>query len=99
MPNWTRNARRRLEANHRRVSLPRASRVPLNRELPDYQIGKKRIMKNATKYAEELNRLHKRLLRDGKPPARPALEPLDALVRGAMSYDVSDSRAEDAMKC
>jgi endonuclease III len=55
-------------------------------------------MKNATKHADDLKHLHKRLLKDGKPPAREPLEPLEALVRGAMSYDVSDSRAEDAMK-
>jgi endonuclease III len=55
-------------------------------------------MKNATKHADDLKSLHKRLLRDGKPEPMKPLAPLDALVLGAMSYDVSDSRAEDAMR-
>jgi endonuclease III len=55
-------------------------------------------MKNAGKHSDDLKALFKRLLRDGKPDARITLEPLDALVRGAMSYNVSDSRAEDAVK-
>jgi hypothetical protein len=55
-------------------------------------------MKNATKHADELKHLHKRLMRDVKPPPREPQEPLASLVRGAMSYDVSDSRADDAMK-
>jgi endonuclease III len=55
-------------------------------------------MKNSAKYAEGLKQLHKRLLRDGKPEPRQPIEPLDALVRAAMTYDVSDNRAEDAAK-
>ena len=55
-------------------------------------------MKNATKHADGIKSLYKRLLRDGKPEPMQPLAPLDALVRGAMSYDVSDSRAEDAMR-
>ncbi len=55
-------------------------------------------MKNASKHADELKQLTKRLGREPAPPERQTLEPLDALVRGAMSYDVSDSRADDAMK-
>ena len=55
-------------------------------------------MKNATKHAEALKSLSKRLLRDAKPAAAEKQEPLKALVRGAMSYDVADNRAEDAMK-
>jgi len=55
-------------------------------------------MKNATKHADDLRHLHKRLLRDGKPEPLQPLAPLDALVRGAMSYDVSDSRAQEAMR-
>jgi endonuclease III len=55
-------------------------------------------MKTATKYAEELRSLLRRLLKDGKPPARQAQEPLHALVRGAMSYDMPDARAEEAMR-
>ena len=55
-------------------------------------------MKNATKHADDLKSLFKKLLKEGKPEPRPAMEPVDALVRGAMSYDVTDVRAEDAMK-
>lgn len=55
-------------------------------------------MKNATKYAETLKGIHKSLLKEGKPAAFEKQEPLKALVRGAMSYDVSDARAEEAMK-
>ena len=55
-------------------------------------------MKNATKHADELKALLKRLLKEEKPPAREPQEPLHALVRGAMSYDVPDAKAEDAMK-
>jgi endonuclease III len=55
-------------------------------------------MKNAGKHADELKHLLKRLQREGKPSEKELLEPLRALVRGAMSYDVTDNRAEDAMK-
>ncbi|MGA2441957.1 MAG: hypothetical protein ABSH08_13445 [Tepidisphaeraceae bacterium] len=55
-------------------------------------------MKNSARHAEGLKQLHKRLLRDGKPEPRQTIEPLDALVRAAMTYDVSDNRAEDAAR-
>jgi endonuclease III len=55
-------------------------------------------MKNATKHADEFRSLFKRLMREEKPEPLAPLEPLPALVRGAMSYDVPDSKAEDAMK-
>jgi endonuclease III len=55
-------------------------------------------MKNATKHADGLKSLHKRLLKEGKPEPKAPLDPLIALVRGAMSYDVGDSRVEDIMK-
>lgn len=55
-------------------------------------------MKSATKHAEELRSLFKRLLKETKPTPKEAQEPLKALVRGAMSYDVPDDRADDAMK-
>jgi endonuclease III len=55
-------------------------------------------MKSATKHAEELRSLIKRLGKEHKPGPKEKQEPLKALVRGAMSFDVSDSRAEDAMK-
>jgi endonuclease III len=55
-------------------------------------------MKNATKHADDLKGLFKRLLKETKPATPQKLEPLKAIVRGAMSYDVSDSRADEAMK-
>jgi endonuclease III len=55
-------------------------------------------MKNATKHADELRSLCKRLLKQFPPSAREPQDPLMALVRGAMSYDVPDSRADEAMR-
>jgi len=55
-------------------------------------------MKNATKYAETLKSLLRSLAREGKPEPPPKMDPLKALVRGAMSFDVSDSRADEAMR-
>jgi endonuclease III len=56
-------------------------------------------MKNATKHAETLKSLLKSLLKDGgKPQPMQKLDPLKALVRGAMMFDVSDNRADEAMK-
>ncbi|HYO08078.1 MAG TPA: hypothetical protein VER17_03835 [Tepidisphaeraceae bacterium] len=56
-------------------------------------------MKNATKHAEELKSLFKKLAREHKPAAdKPTIEPLWALVRGAMSYEVLDARADEAIK-
>jgi endonuclease III len=55
-------------------------------------------MKNATKHAEELRSLYKKLLKEHKPEPREPMDPLKALVRGAMSFDVSDHRADEAMK-
>jgi endonuclease III len=55
-------------------------------------------MKNATKHADELKSLHKRLMKDHKSEPRQPVEALKALVRAAMSYDVPDARADEAMK-
>lgn len=55
-------------------------------------------MKNATKHADELKSLVKKLVKEEKPGEKPTFDPLHALVRGAMSFDVSDGKAEDAMK-
>jgi endonuclease III len=55
-------------------------------------------MKNATKHADELKSLLKKLLKEEKPPEKVEQDPLHALVRGAMSFDVSDNKAADAMK-
>jgi endonuclease III len=55
-------------------------------------------MKNATKYADSLHSLHRKLTRDHKAEPATAIEPLQALVRAAMTYDVSDSKADEAVK-
>jgi endonuclease III len=55
-------------------------------------------MKNATKHAEELRSLYRKLLKEHKPEPRVPMDPLKALVRGAMSFDVSDDRANQAMR-
>ena len=55
-------------------------------------------MKNATKHAEELKAYARKLLREHKPAPLEPQEPLKALVRGAMSYDVTDARADEAMR-
>jgi endonuclease III len=55
-------------------------------------------MKNATKHADDLKSLCRKLVREHKPEPKTPLEPLDALVRGAMSFDVSDSRADSAIE-
>ena len=60
--------------------------------------GQRTKLKNATKHADDLRSLQKRLIKQFQPGPREAQEPLKALVRGAMSYDVSDSRAEEAMR-
>ena len=55
-------------------------------------------MKNATKHADDLRSLFKRLTKDHRPEPRVAQDPLKALVRGAMSYDVPDARADEALR-
>ena len=55
-------------------------------------------MKSATKHAEELRSLFKRLLKETKPGPKERQEPLKALVRGAMTFDVPDARADEAMR-
>ena len=55
-------------------------------------------MKNAGKHAEELRALMKRLLKEHRPEPKQPQDPLQALVRGAMSFDVPDARADEAMK-
>jgi endonuclease III len=55
-------------------------------------------MKNATKYADALRALCKQLVREFKPVPRQGAEPLRALVRAAMSYNVSDAKADEAMR-
>src|SRR4051812_11794998 len=55
-------------------------------------------MKNATKHADDLKSLCKRLLKEHKPEPRQPQEPLKALVRGAMSFDMPDAKADEAMR-
>lgn len=55
-------------------------------------------MKNASKHSDSLKHWFKRQAREAEVPPLQPLEALEALVRGAMSYDVTDNRAEDAMK-
>jgi endonuclease III len=54
-------------------------------------------MKNATKHGEELKALCKRLVKEHKPAAKAAQEPLKALVRAHFAWDASDARADEAM--
>jgi endonuclease III len=55
-------------------------------------------MKNAGKHADKLKSVCKKLVKEYKPEPKQSTEPLQALVRGAMSYDVTDARADEAMK-
>jgi endonuclease III len=55
-------------------------------------------MKNATKYADELRGLCKRVGKEYKPAPRQPQDPLRALVRAAMSFDVPDAKADEAMR-
>jgi endonuclease III len=55
-------------------------------------------MKNATKYADTLRSFAKKMIRDYKAPPKEPQTALKALVRGAMSFDVPDDKAEGAMK-
>ena len=55
-------------------------------------------MKNASKHADELKALCKRLVREHKPEPRAPQDPLKTFVRAAMSFDVSDTRADEIMR-
>src|SRR5256885_7609071 len=55
-------------------------------------------MKNATKYADTLKSFTRKMIRDRKAPPREPQDALRALVRSAMSYDVPDHKADDALK-
>jgi endonuclease III len=54
-------------------------------------------MKNATKHAENLKSLSRRLAKDHKPAPRQSIDALQALVRGAMSFDVSEAKVDEVM--
>ena len=55
-------------------------------------------MKNASKHADVLRSICRKLVKEHRPAPRQPAEPLPALVRGAMSFDVSDTKADDAMR-
>jgi endonuclease III len=55
-------------------------------------------MKNATKHADNLRSLFKKLLKEGKPDPREPINPVRALVLGILTFDTTDQRAADAMK-
>jgi len=55
-------------------------------------------MKNATKHAEELRSLMKRLVKEHKPEPKQPKDALQALVRAAMSFDMPDAKADEAMR-
>ncbi|MDB5173590.1 MAG: hypothetical protein JWN51_2363, partial [Phycisphaerales bacterium] len=55
-------------------------------------------MKNASKRADDFKSLSRRLMKENKSEPREPQEALKALVRGAMSFDVPDSRADEAVR-
>jgi endonuclease III len=55
-------------------------------------------MKNAAKHADALRTLFRRLLREHPPDPMVKRDALQAVVRGAMSYDVSDAKADEAVR-
>ena len=55
-------------------------------------------MKNASKYADILKSLCRAFAKEEKAAPIQKMDPLRALVRGAMSYGVSDARADEAMR-
>ena len=55
-------------------------------------------MKNPSKHADALRSLNRQLLKQVKPEPLAPQEPLKALVRGAMSFDVPDDKADSAMR-
>ena len=55
-------------------------------------------MKNAAKHADALKSLSRKLVKEHKAEPKQPLDPLKALVRGAMSFDISDARADEVMR-
>ena len=55
-------------------------------------------MKNATKHADTLKSLCKKLVKEHPATEKDSADALRTLVRAAMSYDVADAKAEEAMK-
>ena len=54
-------------------------------------------MKTNIKHADQLKTVQKKLLKDHKSTPAVKAEPIQALVLAAMSYDVSDAKADEAM--
>ncbi|MCS7032994.1 MAG: hypothetical protein NZ561_03250 [Phycisphaerae bacterium] len=55
-------------------------------------------MKHATRHADALKSFSRKLLRQQEIPELTLMDPLTALVRACLSYDTTESRADDAMK-
>jgi len=55
------------------------------------------LMKNAGKHAEVLKTLAKKIIKEADVPERVKLDPILAIVRGALSYDVPDEMADTAL--
>lgn len=55
-------------------------------------------MKNATQHADALKSVQRKLVKEYKPEPRQPIDPVQALVRGILSFDVPDAKVEEAMK-
>jgi endonuclease III len=55
-------------------------------------------MKNATKHADNVRSLVKKLLKEGKPDPKQVVDPVRALVSGILTFDTTDNRCTDAWK-
>lgn len=55
-------------------------------------------MKNATKHADALKSYYKKLVKQHEVPELVSVDPLQALVRACLSFDTSDSKADEALK-
>ena len=55
-------------------------------------------MKHATKHAAALRSLYRKLIRQHRPPQRPQLEPLRAIVLAVLSEQCDDARAQKIME-
>ncbi len=55
-------------------------------------------MKNATKHADNVRSLVKKLLKEGKPDPKQVIDPVRALVSGILTFDTTDNRCIDAWK-
>jgi endonuclease III len=55
-------------------------------------------MKNATKHADNVRSLVKKLLKEGKPDPKQVVDPVRALVSGILTFDTTDNRCADAWK-